>query len=298
MKFGSVDDPGQVDFALPEDHPQTETVLNENGNPGDLDIYVGCAKWNSKDLKDFYPKGTSDELTYYSKQFNCVEFNATFYNIFDEDQVKQWHDKVPADFKFFPKVNRYISHLKWLNDIEERTDDFIDSIVHFKEKLGTTFLQLRGKFRPKFFDRVQNFVEYWPEGIPLAVEFRHPDWFDDEGVANELYALFEENNIANVITDTAGRRDLLHMRLTNNEAFVRYVGANHPTDVSRLDEWVERLKTWREQGIENIHFFVHQNKEKKSPQLAAHFIHQFNEVMNTEMDLPDLKRSEGQGDLF
>ncbi|WP_138431080.1 DUF72 domain-containing protein [Fodinibius saliphilus] len=298
MKFGTVDDPGQIDFALPKDHPETKIVLNENGNSADPDIYVGCAKWNRKDLKGFYPKGTSDELTYYSRQFNCVELNATFYNIFDEDQVKKWHDRVPGNFKFFPKVNRYISHLKWLNGIEKRTDDFIDSIVHFKKKLGTVFLQLRGNFKPKFFDRVQNFVEYWPEGIPLAVEFRHPDWFDDKSIADELYALFEENNVANVITDTAGRRDLLHMRLTSNEAFIRYVGANHPTDVPRLDEWVERLKIWYEQGLENIYFFVHQNKEKKSPELAAHFINELNKELNTELDLPDVNGNGDQGKLF
>ncbi|NGP87095.1 DUF72 domain-containing protein [Fodinibius halophilus] len=298
MKFGSVDNPEKVEYALPEDHPGTQSMLGQNGDPGKPNLFVGCAKWNRNDLKGFYPKGTGDELTYYSRQFNCVELNATFYNIFDEDQVKKWHDKVPADFKFFPKVNRYISHLKWLNGIEERTDDFIDSIVHFKEKLGTVFLQLRGNFKPKFFDRVQNFVEYWPEGIPLAVEFRHPDWFDEESVADELYALFEENDVANIITDTAGRRDLLHMRLTNNEAFIRYVGANHPTDVSRLDEWTQRLQIWHEQGLENIHFFVHQNKEKKSPQLAAHFINEMNKVFDTELFVPNVDGSGGQADLF
>lgn len=296
MKFGSVDNPEQINFSLPDDHPDTKTVLARTGTSGKPDLYVGCAKWNRQDLKNFYPKGTGDELTYYGTQFNAVELNATFYNIFDADQISQWHDKVPANFKFFPKVNRYISHLKWLNDIEERTDDFIDSIVHFKEKLGTTFLQLRGKFRPKFFDRVQSFVEYWPEGIPLAVEFRHPDWFDDDIVADELYQLLEENDVANVLVDTAGRRDLLHMRLTNNEAFVRYVGANHPTDVPRLDEWTQRLQKWNKQGMEKIHFFVHQNKERKSPALAAHFIQQMNEAMGTDLTIPEIAKQ--QGDLF
>lgn len=171
-----------------------------------------------------------DELEYYGKNFNSVELNATFYNTFDKDRIATWCNKVPDHFKFFPKVNRYISHLKWLNGIEEATDDFYDSIVHFKEKLGTTFLQLRGNFKPKYFDRVANFVEHWPQGVPLAIDFHHPDWFDDSGVANELYQLLEENNVANLITDTAGRRDLLHMRLTNNEAFVRYVGSNHESD--------------------------------------------------------------------
>lgn len=254
MKFGSAESPGDLDLSLPDDHPETKKVLEEKGGSGTPNLYVGCAKWNKKDLKGFYPKGVDDELTYYGSQFNCVELNATFYKIFDADQIKQWHDRVPEDFKFFPKVNRYISHLKWLNDIEKVTDDFIDSIVHFEKKLGTTFLQLRDNFKPKFFDRVAAFIEYWPEGIPLAVEFRHPDWFDDDVVANELYALFEENNIANNITDTAGRRDLLHMRLTNNEAFIRWVGANHESDVDRIDNWVPRLQQWNEQGLTNIHF--------------------------------------------
>src|SRR5690625_2241736 len=298
MKFGSTANPGQADLSLPKDHPETAKVLAQKGGSGSPSLYVGCAKWNRKDLKNFYPRGTKDELEYYGSQFNSVELNATFYNTFDQDQMETWNGKVPENFKFFPKVNRYISHLKWLNGIEEATDDYYDSIIHFKEKLGTTFLQLRGNFRPKFFDRVQAFVEYWPDGVPLAVEFRHPDWFDDAHVATELYQLLEENNVANVITDTAGRRDLLHMRLTNNEVFVRYVGANHPTDVSRLEEWAGRLQKWHEQGLENIHFFVHQNKERKSPILAAHFIRQMNEVLDTDLKIPDAGENEGQEELF
>jgi uncharacterized protein YecE (DUF72 family) len=296
MKFGSVDNPGEIDFSLPESHPGTIEFLSDKGTTDSPSVFVGCAKWNSKDLKNFYPDVVSDELEYYSSQFNCVEFNATFYNVFGQDQIEKWHDKVPKGFRFFPKVNRYISHLKWLSDIEESTDDYYDSIIHFKEKLGTTFLQLRGNFKPKFFDRVANFVEYWPNGVPLAIEFRHPDWFDDTKVADELYQLLEENNVANVITDTAGRRDLLHMRLTNNEAFVRYVGANHPTDYSRLDEWVNRLQKWDEQGLANIHFFVHQNVEKKSPELAAHFITKLNKAIGSDLQVP-VYRDE-QGNLF
>lgn len=296
MKFGSAENPGDLDLSLPDDHPDTRSVLADRGGTGVPSLYVGCAKWNRKDLKDFYPKGTSDELAYYASQFNAVELNATFYNIYDAAQIQEWHDKVPEQFKFFPKVNRYISHLKWLSDMEDRTEEFIDSIVHFREKLGTVFLQLRDNFRPKFFDRVRDFVEAWPEGMPLAVEFRHPDWFDEEGVAGELYALLEENQVANVLVDTAGRRDLMHMRLTTNEAFIRYVGANHPSDVDRLDEWVDRLKEWNEQGLEHIHFFVHQNQEKKSPQLAAHFIRGMNQALDTDLKIPE--GTGEQGNLF
>jgi len=115
------------------------------------------------------------------------------------------------------------------------------------------------------------FVELWPDDLPLAVELRHSGWFKDPEVADELCELFGENNIANVFVDTAGRRDLLHMRCTNNEAFVCYVGANHPTDYKRFDDWVERLKLWTGQGLQRIHFFVHQNEERESPRAGSLF---------------------------
>jgi uncharacterized protein YecE (DUF72 family) len=295
MKFGSVDNPKELNLNLPEDHPDTERVLSEHKN-GKPQIYVGCAKWNRSDLKGFYPRGTKDELEYYSSQFNSVELNATHYRNFPEDQINDWYEKVPDDFKFFPKVYRLISHLKWLNDIEEPVQEYLDSVVHFKDKLGTIFLQVRDNFAPKFFDRVESFVELWPKDIPLAMEFRHLDWFNDEKVANDLYQLLEENGIANVISDTAGHRELLHMRLTNEEAFSRYVGANAPSDYDRLDEWVERLKKWQDQGIQRIHFFVHQNEEKASPKLAKHFIKGLNEELGSDLKIP--KVDDEQGDLF
>ena len=132
---------------------------------------------------------------------------------------------------------------------------------------------MHSNFSPKDFDRVERFISKWPKEIRLAIEFRHTNWFNDDIVANELYDLLERYHIANIITDTAGRRDLLHMRLTNKEAFIRYVGANHQTDYSRLDSWVSRLKSWKNKGIEDIHFFVHQNIEKESPLLSLSLIH-------------------------
>lgn len=295
MKFGSVDNPEKHDLTLPGDHPDTKKILSKEKN-GKPDIYVGCAKWNRSELKGFYPRGTKDELTYYATQFNSIELNATHYRNFPEDTINDWYNKVPEDFRFFPKVYRLISHLKWLNDIEEPVQEYIDSVVHFKEKLGTIFLQVRDNFAPKFFDRVENFVEIWPKDIPLAMEFRHPDWYNDKKVADDLHQLLEENSIASVIVDTAAFRELLHMRLTNSEAFIRYVGANDASDYDRLDEWVERLKNWQDQGIQKIDFFVHQNEEKASPKLAAHFIKGLNAELGSNLKIP--KIDDEQGALF
>ena len=152
--------------------------------------------------------------------------------------------------------------------------------------MGTIFLQMHNNFGPKNWDRVVRFVEYWPKEFSLAIEFRHTDWFNDEKVAEELYHLLEENNISNVLVDTAGRRDLMHMRLTNNEAFIRYVGANHSSDYPRLDDWVKKLKSWSELGLRNIHFFVHQNLELESPLLSAYLIDGLNQELGSDLQIP------------
>ena len=286
MKFGKVDDPGSIDFTLPPDHPDTKILLNSKATKAKPQLYVGCAKWNKQDLKNFYPRGTKDELGYYSRQFNSIELNATFYRLFPKDQFEKWYDKVPADFKFFPKVTQNISHLKRLINAPELLPEYLDHTLLLKEKLGCIFLQMHNNFQPKNWDRVEQFVAAWPKEVPLAIEFRHTDWFNEEPVAQKLYHLLETNDIANVLVDTAGRRDIMHMRMTNSEAFIRFVGANHPTDYERLDDWVARLGVWIEEGISKIDFFIHQNVEKESPLLATHFIKKMNEKYDFDLHLP------------
>ncbi|WP_297795847.1 DUF72 domain-containing protein [uncultured Eudoraea sp.] len=289
MKFGKVDRPDLIDFTLPEDHPDLPILLQKVVRTNSFKIYVGCAKWNRQDLKNFYPRGIKDELSYYSRQFNSIELNATFYRIFPAEQYQSWHDIVPDGFRFFPKVVQNVSHFRRLNDMAYPVlDNFLMAIAGFKDKLGTTFLQLHPNFGPKNWDRVLRLVNYWPEEFPLALEFRHTEWFNDEYVSNELYHLLEEKNIANILVDTAGRRDVMHMRLTNNEAFIRFVGANHPSDYDRLEEWVERLWYWHKLGLENIHFFIHQNMELESPLLAAFFIEKINAKFKTKLNVPIL----------
>ncbi len=290
MKFGRVEHLENIDFTLPKDHPDTKRVLSKFKSVTNPEIYVGCAKWNRQDLKGFYPRGTKDELIYYASQFNSIELNATFYRFFPPEQFEKWHDKTPVNFKFFPKLNQEISHWKRLSDVKQSVDNYLYAASNLKEKLGTIFLQMHSNFAPKDIDRVIAFAELWPKEIQLAVEFRHTDWYNNEEIAKELYDVLEKNNIANILVDTAGRRDLMHMRLTNNEAFIRYVGANHQSDYSRLDDWVIRLKEWIALGLQKIHFFVHQNLEVASPLLSAHFTEKLNTELDTNLVIPTLAK--------
>lgn len=287
MKFGQVDNPGEIDFSLPADHPDTARVLNAQKNKLPFNVYVGCAKWNRQDLKGFYPRGTKDELSYYASQFNSIELNATFYNSPDRGQVETWKEKTPDDFRFFPKIPNTISHFKRLINVQEPVKAFCDAISNFEEKLGMSFLQMHDNFKPKDFDRVETFVKNYPSSIPLALEMRNTEWFTDKNAAEQFYKLLESQGKTNIIVDTAGRRDMLHMRLTSPVAFIRYVGANHSSDYSRLDTWLDRIHQWRESGLQTLYFFVHQNIEKESPLLSAYFIEKLNKTFNTDLKIPD-----------
>ncbi|MEP3390740.1 MAG: DUF72 domain-containing protein [Reichenbachiella sp.] len=287
MKFGSVENPDLVDFNLPADVPETKRILSTNKD-GLSKIYVGCAKWNRQDLKGFYPRGTKDELAYYATQFNSIELNATFYRVFPNEQSVKWSQKTPEDFKFFPKVPQSISHFQRLSNCETLVAEYCDSIAGFGNKLGMPFLQMPDNFAPKNWDTFEQFILSWPTGIPLAVELRHTDWYNNKENSSKLYELLESNKIANIITDTAGRRDLLHMRLTSPFAFVRYVGANHPSDYKRLNDWVNRVKQWKAQGLKELYFFVHQNLEEESPLLSAHFIEQLNKELGSSVRGPNM----------
>ena len=292
MKFGQVNNPGSVDFTLPGDHPHTAAILRAAEKQDDFEVYVGCAKWNRTDLKGFYPRGTKDELKYYATQFNAIELNATFYKMPDWKQVESWKNKTPEGFKFFPKLTNTISHYKRLIDVIL----FCDAVSNFEDRMGMAFLQLHDNFKPDHFDRLSKMLKLFPQGIPLGVEVRNEAWFASKQINDQYCHLLEKQGMANIIVDTAGRRDMLHMRLTTPVAFVRYVGANHPTDVDRLNDWVKRIKKWRSGGLQKLYFFVHQNVELESPLLAAHFISSMNKTFGLSLKIPD--KAGEQGSLF
>ena len=101
MKFGSTDNPGNIDFTLPPDHSENQKVLQRCDDGKPLKIYVGCAKWNKADLKGFYPRGTKDELGYYSTQFESIEIYLTkVYEItlFEEEFAQYIKNKLISSF--------------------------------------------------------------------------------------------------------------------------------------------------------------------------------------------------------
>jgi len=286
MKFGKVDDPNLINISLPIDHADTAIRLQAKLRSEPLRISVGFPTWSKVKLPNFYPRGTKNELEYYSTQFNSIEFNASYYRIFKPEQFAKWHDQTPEDFRFYPKLVQNISHWRKLNDCDGLVDEFINSASKLELKLGTIFLQMHEIFSPNSFDNLVKFIEYWPKTYPLAVELRNERWHTDVSVVQEFNQLLAENGIDNIITDSLGRRDMVHMRLTTNRVFVRFAATDNPMDYQRMDAWIDRIVNWNELGLTEIAFFLHQNTEKENPLLATYFVEKLNTTFGTNLHIP------------
>ncbi|KAA5539816.1 DUF72 domain-containing protein [Adhaeribacter rhizoryzae] len=304
MDFGRVDFIQEIRFELPPDALGTARVLKTAGPVTYLkpQVYVGCPTWNNKPwLGSYYPASAkaSAQLAFYSKQFNAIELNTTHYQIPDVATINRWRETVTPNFTFCPKLPQVISHEWQLKNTEGLTKNFCESLVGLGEHLGCSFLQLPPTFGPSQLNILMRYLDNFPRDFPLALELRDEDWFRQYLQTEELWALLEAYNLATVITDVAGRRDVLHMRLTNATAFVRFVGYGlHASDYTRIDDWVNRLKTWFDWGLQKLYFFIHQQDIQHAPILISYFLDKLNQTCGIALDKPQIIPQPVQGRLF
>jgi len=293
MEFGHVYDAlTYIDFTLSQDTALTKKTLTGHPADSEFSVFVGASKWGEKSwLGKIYPKKTPDNafLPIYCLNFNTVEFGPTFYNIYSAEELNKWVKQV-ADapgFKFCPKFPQTITHIRRLTNAEEATAKFYQSLTAFGDHLGPLLLQLGDNFTPKSFPQLKAYLQELPPSIKVHVEVRHKDWFAIPANRDNLFGLLHELNIGTIISDTAGRRDCVHMELTTNETVIRFVGNNlDASDYTRLDAWVERLKIWKSQGLKTAWFFMHQNNERYAPEACDYLIKQLNDQLGTHVARP------------
>lgn len=302
MDFGKLLDFSEVDFTLPPDHPLTRELWDTIQPVSSPQIHVGCPVWvNPKWEGNVYPLGTrpKDYLKYYAQQFVTIELNSTHYSVPSEMQIYKWTQAVPNGFLFCPKVPQQISHHLKLRHAEEPTQEFAQAMAGFGEHLGTSFLQLSPWFGPQDAGALVNYLKTFPREIPLAVEFRHPDWFSGDNRTAEVFKHMHALGIGTVLTDVSGRRDVLHMCLTNPVLTLRFVGNSlHPTDYTRSDEWIQRIKGWLDKGLQTANIWIHEPDNTQSPELARYWLKELNQVCGLSLAVPQPRIEGTQNSLF
>lgn len=301
MEFGRVKDPSLVNFQLPPTSTLSEQTFRKLEPGGISDIYIGCPVWGDRGyVGTVFPVGTkpANYLREYCKQFNAIEVNATHYKIPDEKTIKKWKEVATEGFKFCPKLPQIISHHRHFEKQKEWLDLFLTGIYELGEHLGTIFIQFPPFFKPEKLERLQFFLRQLPVDMSFAVELRNEQWFLPE-VWQQCFELFRHYNIVPVITDTSGRRDVLHQSLTREKVFIRFTGNNlHPTDYQRIDDWVIRLLEWEKKGVKEVYFFVHEPEKSLCASIVIYMTQQFKKKgFSGKLKIPKLY-SENKGTLF
>lgn len=152
--------------------------------------HIGCSGFYNAAWKgSLYPADSQnkDFLKLYSKIFDIVEINSTFYRKPTAKTLQKWVDETPDDFKFFIKIPKTISHQKPFENKKEEIEEFCSYIkIHLGEKLAGFLFQ----FPPSFHNTYENLIwlnENLPDDFLIVVEFRHISWWSDD-----IYKIFKE----------------------------------------------------------------------------------------------------------
>lgn len=204
-------------------------------------MYIGTSGWSYPGGEGawkgrFYPaRGKIDELEYYSRFFNTVEVNSSFYRPPNPGFAANWAKRTPDGFLFTVKLWQKFTHPDMYRaatgEVAAISRDDVDlfhrSIAPLAEagKLGALLAQFPPGFKnDKSGQRILKAVIGTFRRYRLAVELRHRSWSDDPGTA----ALLREDNVAWVQIDEPKFASSVaaEVPVTSDTAYFRFHGRN------------------------------------------------------------------------
>ncbi len=241
-------------------------------------VRIGTQGWNYDAwVGPFYPVGTrpADYLTVYSRAFDTVEVDSTFYAVPPVRTVRGWYDRTPHGFTFALKMPQEITHERRLRDADDVAGLFYDRARELGEKLGPVLIQLGPDFGPVELPALANLLPTLPRDIRFSVEFRQRGWIQDG-----VLALLAEHGVGLTLSDARWipRKQMLALaaRPTAGFLYVRWMGANRDiVDYSRiqidrtaeLEQWAAVLWPLALQGV-SVYGYVNNHFAGHSPQSA------------------------------
>jgi len=166
-------------------------------------VFVGTSGWQYPHWRRlFYPENVPQHtwLEYYSRRFQTVEVNNTFYNLPEAEVFAEWKRQTPPDFVFALKMSRFLTHLKRLRDPEDPVRRFMTRARRLGRKRGPILVQLPPSLKADP-GRLDAALAAFPRSARVAVEFRHDSWFVDE-----VRSVLERRGAALCLADAPKRK--------------------------------------------------------------------------------------------
>lgn len=218
-----------------------------------MTVCIGTSGWVYPHWRGtFYPQELRQKewFGYYSRRFDTVEINNSFYRLPSPAVFAAWRAQAPPGFLYSVKASRFLTHVKKLIDPEQPLQAFFEGAVNLKETLGPILYQLPPGWTPDL-HRFRHFLDALPQGYSHVVEFRDARWLTDE-----VFGLMERHGVSHCIHDRYGL-DIPH-RITAAPVYVRLHGDPAPGgDYPRaaLEAWSERIRAWGEGSLDVFLYF-------------------------------------------
>jgi len=211
-------------------------------------IRIGTQGWNYDAwVGPFYPDNTRtvDFLSIYSRAFDTVEVDSTFYAVPPSKTIRGWSQRTPPGFVFALKMPQEITHERRFRDVDDIAKEFFDRARELEDKLGPILIQLGPDFHAAELPALAKFLPTLPDDIAFAIEFRDKGWIHDG-----VLALLSEHHVAFALTDARWipRKQMLSLaeRPTADFAYIRWMGADREiVDYSRIQiDRSRELELW------------------------------------------------------
>ncbi len=182
----------------------------------------------------------------YSKVFNSVEVDSTFYAIPDVHTISGWYVKTPENFTFSLKLPSEITHKNRLKDCEYFLAAFIDRALQLKHKLGCVLIQLPPDYSPTEQKTLNKFLKLLPSQVKFAIEFRDSKW-----MGKYLIEELEGNGVAFALVDSKWLPRNQIFKLIEyqnlNFAYIRWLGPRELTNFGFIQiDRTEEFRQWCE----------------------------------------------------
>jgi uncharacterized protein YecE (DUF72 family) len=146
-------------------------------------ISIGTAGFFYKDwVGPFYPKKLekAQYIEYFSKFFDLVEINSTFYNLPTEDMVINWKQRVPENFHFMIKVWQQISHNLNDENLDSSIFEFFSRMKILKPKIIGFLFQFPPwfKYSEDHLQKLELLLKKVPSEYKYVIELRDNSWYD------------------------------------------------------------------------------------------------------------------------
>ena len=214
-----------------------------------MHYHIGCSGWSYTSWKGpFYPHNldNTDWLRFYSRVFDYVEIDSSFYSIPDQFIVKNWFKKTPENFGFTAKFPKTVTHDKYLVEVEEEVELFLENMQPLRDKTLALLIQLPPSMEiMPGLEGLRNLLPLLDNRFRYAVEVRHHSWFQDLA-----YNFFADNDICLVWSQLAKLRtprivttDFLYVRFIGDRSIdEKDFGKIQKDRISEMSNWAEQIK--------------------------------------------------------